>query len=153
MDFGLAKLLSPEGQPSVGLTRSQAQVGTPRYMSPEQVMGREADARSDLYAFGAVLYELVTGQRAFPGEDAPALPQALETLILRLLEKDPLRRPAAADVIRLLERLARSLDRPAASTEMGGAALEPSASGVATPTPLGLGQLPARSAFVGRSEE
>ena len=120
LDFGLAQLLgdgSRPGQPSAvstivttpsvpTLTRVGA--GTPAYVSPEQALGQPLDERTDLFSFGAVLYEMATGQRAFPGatpaavfdailhrtpvppgELAPDLPADLEALILRLLEKDP----------------------------------------------------------------
>lgn len=103
MDFGLARL------PGAGtLTVAGARVGTPQYMSPEQALGRVADERSDLYALGVLLYELVTGVRPFDGDDAAAilqqhlhlepvpplifrseLPGEWEGLNLRLLEKDP----------------------------------------------------------------
>jgi tetratricopeptide (TPR) repeat protein len=120
LDFGLAELLregsSPRHRkaasaadttPSVPtLTRPGA--GTPAYVSPEQARGEPLDERSDLFSFGAVLYEMATGQRAFPGaapaavfdavlnraplppgELNPELPIGLEAVILRLLEKDP----------------------------------------------------------------
>ena len=64
MDFGLAKML---GQPSI--TQEGIIVGTVAYVAPEIALGKGADARSDLYSFGAVLYEMVTGKPPFPGED------------------------------------------------------------------------------------
>src|SRR5205823_1432265 len=105
----------------------------PKYMSPEQAMGQEADERSDLYSLGATLYELVTGRPPFVGQDAvaiitqllntppvapswhnPDLPPALEALILRLLEKDPARRPQrAGDVQQALAALAADASAPA----------------------------------------
>src|SRR5439155_7426617 len=106
-------------------------VGTARYMPPEQAMGGEVTARSDLYALGAMLYELVTGRPPFVGDEsvaiitqhlnsapvapswhAPDLPPGLETLILRLLEKDPARRPVSAAEVR--EAL-QSLSSPSGS--------------------------------------
>src|SRR5262249_19092213 len=80
MDFGLSKppmaafgAAANADSPTVPavskpLTQEGTIVGTFQYMSPEQLEGREADARSDLFAFGAVLYEMLTGQRAFPGK-------------------------------------------------------------------------------------
>jgi serine/threonine protein kinase len=65
MDFGLAKMLS---QPRI--TEEGIIVGTVAYVAPEIVLGKGADARSDLYSFGAVLYEMVTGKPPFPGEDS-----------------------------------------------------------------------------------
>jgi Tol biopolymer transport system component len=91
MDFGLAKeAMSPSsgasaltavaaGQP---LTEEGTIVGTFQYMSPEQLQGREADARSDIFALGAVLYEMITGKRAFPGKSQISVASAI-------LEKDP----------------------------------------------------------------
>ena len=65
-DLGLAKL---EDHPSAA-GETVHRMGTPHYMSPEQAMGRELDARSDLYTVGVVLFELFTGQRPFPGKEA-----------------------------------------------------------------------------------
>jgi serine/threonine protein kinase/Tol biopolymer transport system component len=91
MDFGLAKeTMSPSldasaltaaasGQP---LTEKGTIVGTFQYMSPEQLQGHEADARSDIFALGAVLYEMITGKRAFPGKSQISVASAI-------LEKDP----------------------------------------------------------------
>src|SRR5205823_7305969 len=118
--FGLAKMKG-----DVSLTAPDAQVGTPKYMAPEQAMGQEADERSDLYSLGATLYEIITGRPPFVGQDAVAIitqllntppvapswhrpdcPPALEALILRLLEKDPARRPqTAGEVLQALSSL------------------------------------------------
>jgi serine/threonine protein kinase/Tol biopolymer transport system component len=79
LDFGLAKPVLPASPPSAGLTQTLATpqhpltaegtiVGTFQYMSPEQVEGKEADARSDIFALGTVLYEMTTGKRAFEGK-------------------------------------------------------------------------------------
>src|SRR5712692_1911457 len=107
-DFGLAMLAE-------SLRGEDLRSGTPAYMSPEQLAGREATVRSDVYALGLVLYELFTGRRAFGGKSAvelarqhqeedPARPStliddldpAVERAILRCLEKDPRLRPASA---------------------------------------------------------
>jgi serine/threonine-protein kinase len=100
-------------------------VGTPQYLSPEQLEGREVDQRADVYAVGVVLYEVFTGKRPFEGEnpvqiilkhlnEAPAppsthwreIPPALERVILRCLEKDPANRFAnAGDLLREIETL------------------------------------------------
>jgi eukaryotic-like serine/threonine-protein kinase len=104
-DFGLAKSFE-EG--AIGMTRTGAFLGTPRYMSPEQVEGKPADGRADLYAFGLILYEMVTGDVPFTGESTlkvmyqriqekpkspktlnPDLPNWLVRLIMRCLERDP----------------------------------------------------------------
>jgi tetratricopeptide (TPR) repeat protein len=115
LDFGLAKLTRPEvlepaGEKpdSVAATQTGAILGTVGYMAPEQVRGQAADHRSDLFALGAILYELLTGKRAFHGasyvetlhailnqEPAPLsasgrdLPPGLETIVRHCLEKSP----------------------------------------------------------------
>jgi serine/threonine-protein kinase len=111
LDFGLAKSGSKPGPTEETLTRALttegAVMGTPQYMAPEQFDGREADARSDIWAFGAVLYEMVTGQKAFQGKSyssllgailtadpapmavKPITPLWLERLVRRCLAKDP----------------------------------------------------------------
>lgn len=119
MDFGLAKAATPASPPSSGLTQTVAHathpltaegtvVGTFQYMSPEQVEGREADPRSDIFALGAVLYEMVTGKRAFEGKTTasvlaavlerhpapitailPMTPATLDRLVRTCLAKDP----------------------------------------------------------------
>ena len=114
LDFGLAKLVESAPGPDAGATRTQQAVtdegtimGTDAYMSPEQAEGKKVDARSDIFAFGAVLYEMVSGRRAFQGDsriatlsaicykDPPlleGLPLDLEKLIGRCLRKEPDRR-------------------------------------------------------------
>jgi eukaryotic-like serine/threonine-protein kinase len=118
LDFGLAKLTHAEegssGQtnlPTAAGTEPGVVLGTLGYMSPEQVKGRNADARSDLFSFGAILYEMLSGQRAFHGdsaaetmsailrEDPPDLsltsqhlPPGLERIVRHCLEKNPERR-------------------------------------------------------------
>ncbi len=92
MDFGLAKgtISPPVMDPSALTTMTSEQpltvegtiVGTLQYLSPEQLQGREADARSDIFAFGAVLYEMITGKRAFQGKSQTSVVSAI-------LEKDP----------------------------------------------------------------
>ena len=80
LDFGLAKLVPAGGDANLSavpttseleqITRLGTAIGTIAYMSPEQARGEELDARTDLFSFGAVLYEMVTGQMAFPGNTA-----------------------------------------------------------------------------------
>ncbi len=88
LDFGLAKLVA-RGPQDATITRLQSPrteegvvMGTAGYMSPEQVRGQKADARSDIFAFGAVLYEMLSGRRAFPGETAADTASAI-------LKEDP----------------------------------------------------------------
>jgi tetratricopeptide (TPR) repeat protein len=113
-DFGLALALDKTRLSAAGMI-----VGTLAYMPPEQALGRQPDARSDLYSLGAMLYEMTTGRPPFLGDDAvavigqhintqpvapswhnPRIPPALESLILRLLEKDPARRPQDVTTVR-----------------------------------------------------
>jgi dipeptidyl aminopeptidase/acylaminoacyl peptidase len=111
LDFGIAKLqpdAESEGVADTLLTGEGAIIGTLGYLSPEQVRGQPADARSDLFALGVLCYEMLAGQRPFVGDsatdiaaaiardDPPALPArvppALARIVLRCLEKDPARR-------------------------------------------------------------
>ncbi len=84
LDFGLAKQAAPlkEMDPTRALTDQGQMVGTLRYMSPEQLQGKEADARSDLFAFGCVLYEILSGKRAFDGSSSASV-------IAAILEREP----------------------------------------------------------------
>src|ERR1700747_899876 len=137
LDFGLAKLAPAGGAVNLSamatvseleqLTRPGTAIGTISYMSPEQVRGEELDARTDLFSFGAVLYEMVTGVQPFRGETSgviaeailnrspvapvrlnPDLSPKLEEVINKALEKDPkLRYQSAADMRSDLQRLKR----------------------------------------------
>ena len=137
LDFGLAKLSgtpeavgtsTPEGATMDGnLTSPGTTVGTIAYMSPEQARGEELDRRTDLFSFGAVLYEMATGKMAFSANTSglmfdailhksptapvrlnPELPAELERIISKSLEKDPaLRYQNAADLLSDLKRLRR----------------------------------------------
>lgn len=127
LDFGVARFVTvTPGGPA--LTREGLVVGTPGYMSPEQLEGRETDARSDIFSFGVLLFELATGTHPFetrtPAATAaaviageppdlmqlnPALPAALSAVISRCLEKNPDDRyPSAAAIVRDLEPLRTS---------------------------------------------
>ena len=103
LDFGLAKRLSQSGsadETGPTLTEAGTLVGTPRYMAPEQIDGKPADERTDIFAFGLVLYEMLTGQRAFEGKSAPSVMAAIlakdPTPILALKPETP---PALAQVV------------------------------------------------------
>ena len=118
LDFGLAKLRKPEDADYSSATRSQTQpgrvLGTAGYMSPEQVAGRPVDARTDVFSLGCVLYEMVSGRRAFDrptaaeamaailNEEPPELegvPAGLRRLVRHCVEKDPeARRQSARDL-------------------------------------------------------
>ena len=133
VDFGLAtatKASSTTRETTMqALTAEGTIVGTLQYMSPEQVEGQDLDARSDLFSFGAMVYEMVTGRRAFNGttqasvitaimssepppmqERAPATPATLERVIRKCLAKDPdARWQSAADVATALEWIDESV--------------------------------------------
>jgi serine/threonine protein kinase len=131
LDFGLAKMLS-----ATGITETDAVMGTPAYMAPEQIAGREPGMAADLFSLGLVLYEMAVGELPFPGaslgqmlssgaqtavpqpsRERVGVPAGLDPLVARLLEKDPAKRPpSAAEVARELSALADGLPaRPAKS--------------------------------------
>jgi eukaryotic-like serine/threonine-protein kinase len=117
LDFGLARPeLEGAIDADIGLTRTGFVMGTPRYMSPEQLLGTPVDARSDLFAAGAILFEMLAGRPAFGGrtlaevfhatryEQPPALTgspavAAIDRVIRRALSKRPADRPASAEVM------------------------------------------------------
>ena len=134
LDFGLAKLKGDDAQvsplsqmptedPSAPLTAEGTIIGTLQYMAPEQLEGKEADARTDIFAFGAVVYEMVTGKKAFVGASQASLisaimsadpktmaelqsmtPLSLDHIVTRCLDKDPdVRWQTAADLMRELK--------------------------------------------------
>ncbi len=126
MDFGLAKLKG-----SMNLTRTSSTVGTLAYMAPEQMQGGEADARSDIFSFGVVLFEMLAGRTPFRGEHEAAMMYSivneepepiakyrpdvspeLERIVKRALEKDPSDRyQSAADMVSELGRLQKQTAR------------------------------------------
>jgi serine/threonine protein kinase len=144
LDFGLAKQSAAEGSGenatiTAVATQPGVVLGTAGYMSPEQVRGKPADARSDIFSFGAILYEMVAGQRAFHGDspvetmngilkqDPPAIsgdvPPAIERVIRRCLEKSPEERfQSARDLSFALE----ALSAPSSSRETALASALPS---------------------------
>jgi Tol biopolymer transport system component/predicted Ser/Thr protein kinase len=101
LDFGIARLAAAADNPTV--TSAGEMIGTPAYMAPEQWDGKPADARSDIYAFGCVLYEMLTGKRAAL-ERIPLPSSSLDTVVSACLAKDPDERwQSARDVRRALE--------------------------------------------------
>lgn len=136
LDFGLAKRFRQRDNADASLSLTDGVVGTFRAMSPEQAQGKRVDHRSDLFSFGTLLYEMLTGQSPFMGESAfdimtkictaqqtpvrklnPEVPEPLSALVDHLLKKDPACRPQSAqEVAAELERIARmpAADSPSA---------------------------------------
>jgi serine/threonine-protein kinase len=157
MDFGLAKLVQPSPMQKVSVTGTEFAVGTPGYISPEQVRGEEMDQRGDLYSVGVILYELLTGRIPFAGrssmdvllahatEDPPTfeqagaadwVPPAIEALVLSCLAKQPQDRPPNAR--ELAERFETALAREEVTLERSISNRPPGArNGSADPAPPG----------------
>lgn len=125
LDFGIAQISLDA---SANLTRPATTLGTAAYMSPEQARGERATAASDVYALGGVLMAMLTGQPAFPGDNAVAVlhrqindpvpwvrqrrrevPDTVDDLVHRMLAKNPAARPGTSEVVTALAHLARNL--------------------------------------------
>ena len=159
LDFGLAKLAREHEKTAVAtgatldspmLTSPGATVGTVAYMSPEQARGEDVDARSDLFSFGAVLYQIATGRLPFdgptsavifhaileknpppPSELNPSLPPALNDVVSKSLEKDPdLRCQSAAELRADLKRIKRGSSASGSSSSVAQAPAPASSSGI-----------------------
>jgi eukaryotic-like serine/threonine-protein kinase len=151
-DFGIGKLLSSG---TGDLTRTGQMLGSPAYMSPEQIRGEKLDGRSDLFSLGVVFYELLTGVRPFPGDSITTLvyqilhteprdplelradlPPATRDVFIRLLAKAPGKRPAdAAEFLREIHRIEVELEgvEPTQAITVSRAAAPPAA--VTRPAP------------------
>lgn len=139
LDFGLAKITTPEsqakGKQSTATSKTGIVLGTTQYMSPEQALGAKVDHRSDLFSSGVVLYEMSTGRRPFPGENRIVIfdrilhaepppisdlirdfPPELEKIILRCLRKDAFDRYlSASELLADLKTLRRDIHAEATS--------------------------------------
>ena len=135
MDFGLARMRMADHKTSTGMV-----LGTPRYMSPEQISGQPVDQRSDIFSLGIVLYEMLTGTRLFSGENieqvqhsitqtdhvpptrvVPGLPAMIDFVVARALKKDPaVRYQDAYELAADLETCLAELRGQAAATEPSG---------------------------------
>ena len=168
LDFGLAKLLEPDEEPGAATATDLRHgdvsalgriAGTPAYMAPEQASGGKVDARSDVFSFGAVLYQMATGARAFDGNSSAetlaavlagqpkpptqitAVPRELERVILRCLRKEPDRRyQTMLDVRNDLQELEEEIQ----CADVPG--WRPGRSGVGSRWPSRLGLLPSAAA-------
>jgi tRNA A-37 threonylcarbamoyl transferase component Bud32 len=128
LDFGIARVAEGDSLFEAESLKTQIGqiVGTPRYMSPEQALGRDLDGRSDIFSVGVVLYEIAAGRRAFPGANpatlaaqitqadpeplssiAPEIPRGLQFIIQKAMNRDPAHR--FADGFRMAEALRREL--------------------------------------------
>ena len=137
LDFGLAKALAPDLSNSLTMnlaaTASGVIQGTAPYMSPEQAQGKDTDRRTDIFALGCVLYEMLTGSQAFQGDSAPQIltrvierdpdwqllppstPESIRRLLRRCLQKDRNRRLKSADTVRI--ELEEAMGNPLAREE------------------------------------
>ena len=140
-DFGLARCFAPDQQ-AVNLTQSGVTMGTPLYMSPEQVQGHATDSRTDTYSFGVTCYHMMAGEPPFRGdtpfevalqhvqteakplaEIRPDLPPGLCAIIHKMMAKDPVNRYQTAreflqDIVRLRNSLTASLQKPTGSISL-----------------------------------
>ena len=160
LDFGLAKAMDPAGARSPGdlansptitspaMTQAGTILGTAAYMSPEQARGKPVDRRADVWAFGCILYEMVTGRRVFTGEDVsdmiaavlraevdwtplpPAVSPVLRTYLQRCLSKDPRQRIGDMQTMRLA--LEGALDIPVLSRPQDAQPARPRRTGALT---------------------
>jgi serine/threonine-protein kinase len=176
LDFGLARREEPiplgDSAPTQARTQPGAVLGTVGYLSPEQARGLPADHRSDIFAFGAVFYELVTGRRAFHGatsvetmvavirEEPPpiadsgrSVPSEIEEIIRHCLEKDPADRfRSARDLVFALRLAERVLSRPGATPQPPSRVATASDPAARSPEPS-IAVLPFRNVGVGPESE
>jgi serine/threonine-protein kinase len=147
LDFGIARFVGPDDAQGLGdgaaATRTGTVIGTPAYMSPEQLRGQAADARSDLWAFGCVLYEILTGTHTFAAD-------TMSDVIARVIDTEPDWERVPPSTPRSVQRLLRrclSKDRAARLRHAGDALLEINEAGSETTAAAGSSAKPGRWAM------
>jgi serine/threonine-protein kinase len=153
-DFGLSRVLAGDMQP-LNLTQSGVTMGTPLYMSPEQVEGKPVDSRTDIYSLGVTCYHMLTGRPPFQGATAfevalqhvrdepkplqsvrPDLPAALCAMVHKMMAKDPAQRyQTGRELLRDLARLRESLSASAAGAAQPGLSVDLPSGSVSASTP------------------
>jgi serine/threonine protein kinase len=150
LDFGISKMTSLAGEVSAGVTKFGLVIGTPQYMSPEQLHGEAVDLRTDIYALGVILYEMLGGQVPYPGasfadlvlsvanEDptplgqlAPGLPPAILELVDRAMSRDPNQRYSS------VEQMGRALAALSSGIEFAADTGDPSRTSMSQRPPSG----------------
>ncbi|HEX4455081.1 MAG TPA: serine/threonine-protein kinase [Kofleriaceae bacterium] len=155
LDFGIAKLRDDSRATQAAMTQAGDMLGTPQYMSPEQIRGDQIDGRTDLYALGCMLYEMVTGRLPFEGTSVLAiltkhltdtvvppsqrrpdlgLPRIIDQIVMTALAKEPAARPAT------MERFGELLQNALAVIDPNRSAMLPMSA--ATPMPMPVAQMP-----------
>jgi hypothetical protein len=156
LDFGLAKLTEAVSDDGMTVAHTQAGVvmGTVSHMSPEQALGRDVDTRTDIFSFGVVLYEMLTGRTPFAAQTAqailarvlhhapdpvsqtnPAVTPELEQIVVDCLQKDRELRPSAVEVLAMLKSVREELSRKwGANVGSSPAVAVPAVRGVASPS-------------------
>ncbi len=136
LDFGIAKLLTDEARGGGSKTRTGMAMGTPHFMSPEQFRGKDVDHRTDVYSFGVMVFQMLTGRLPFDGDDlmdlmvkqstgtaprmssvCPDVPSSLDAPVLRMMEKTPDRRPSKLGIA--VDELVAAMNAPAGDAASG----------------------------------
>jgi eukaryotic-like serine/threonine-protein kinase len=169
LDFGIAKLLGESQRSGQHRTRTGQPIGTPYYMSPEQCLGKSVDHRTDIYSFGVMCHELLTGKLPFWAEElmnvlvmqmtqppprmsamCPEIPAPLDEPVLRMLAKQPENRPPG--VASGLEALAQAARDAGFAVEVHTRRSGMSTPGVLPPVPGGAKLTPAEQAAIGAAQ-
>ena len=167
LDFGIAKLRDENRQSQLAMTQAGDMLGTPQYMAPEQIRAEHIDGRTDVYALGCMIYEMVTARLPFEAPTVMALlskhllesvipptrrradlyiPPALDALVLGAMAKDPAARPPTMDAFG--EQIAALLATLPADTGVA-TAQQPAVGGAQVPTPMAYSAIPAGPSGIG----